>query len=95
MNTIIVTRHPTLVQHLIETGVAPKGAKVIEHATNEDVEGKHVIGVLPIDKAALAARYTNVAVHVPAELRGQELTIEQVRQYAQPPITYEVRIVND
>jgi putative CRISPR-associated protein (TIGR02620 family) len=93
MNTIIVTRHPTLVQHLIETGVAPADVQVVEHATPENVEGAHVIGVLPIHLAALTARYTNVAVHVPAELRGTELTLEQVRQYAQPPVSYQISIV--
>ena len=93
MNTVIVTRHQTLVQHLVETGVAPNDAQVVDHATPENVAGAHVIGVLPIHLAALAARYTNVALHTPPELRGVELTLEQVRLYAQPPVSYEVRIV--
>jgi putative CRISPR-associated protein (TIGR02620 family) len=64
---------------------------VLTHAEAGNVEGKHVIGVLPLRLASLAASITEIPLDIPAELRGQELTIEQVRQYAGEPVRYFVR----
>lgn len=88
---IIVTRHPALVQYLREE-VLPAGANVDvrPHVNEEDVRGQHVWGVLPLRLAAVAASVTEVPLNLPAELRGQELTLEQVRQYAGRPATYMV-----
>lgn len=87
MNTIIVTRHPALVEHLAEQGYT---GKVVAHATDDDVRGQHVVGVLPLRLAALAASVTEVPLNLPPELRGVELTLEQVRAYAGEPVTYRV-----
>lgn len=91
METVIVTRHNALIQHLIEQGIVEEGAKVIAHATPEDVAGKHVIGVLPLQLAALTAKVTEVPLNLPAEMRGKELSIEDVRKYAGEIASYEVR----
>lgn len=92
--TIVITRHPGLVQYLREEGIVHGDVQVQAHASAEDVAGKHVIGVLPIHLAALADRVTVVELgHLPAELRGQELTAEQVRQYTSGVNTYQVRQV--
>ena len=94
MNTVIVTRHPALVQYLIEEGIitAEEAQNVVTHATPEVVKDKRVIGVLPIHLAALASTYANIAIFTPPELRGVELTLEQVKQYAQPMVEYKVAI---
>ncbi len=63
---------------------------MISHATVEDVQGKHVIGVLPLFLAAEAARVTVVPLRVPAEMRGVELTTDQVAKFAQPAQTFAV-----
>lgn len=91
MNTIIVTRHKALVQYLIETGMVTAETPVISHVTSKDVEDKHVIGVLPMHLAALAATVTEVPLDIPAELRGKELDLEQVRRFAGDPVKYSVR----
>jgi len=91
MTTIIVTRHPALVEYLAESGIVPSDAPCVSHADASDVAGKHVIGVLPLRLAALAASVTEVPLDIPAELRGQELTVEQVRQYAGEPVRYVIR----
>jgi putative CRISPR-associated protein (TIGR02620 family) len=91
MNTIIVTRHKGLVQYLIETGVITAETPVLSHVTSKDVEDKHVIGVLPMHLAALAATVTEIPLDIPAELRGQELDLEQVRAFAGSPTKYSVR----
>lgn len=87
---VVVTRHPALVEYLTELGVVHAGTEVVTHATAEQVRGRHVFGVLPLHLAAEAASVTEVTLHVPAELRGVELTLEQVRQFAGPLTTYKV-----
>lgn len=87
---VVVTRHPALVEYLVEQGLIPAGAQVITHATPADVRGRDVIGVLPLSLAALAQTVTEVPLNLPAELRGQELSLAQVRQYAGAPVIYEV-----
>lgn len=89
---VVVTQHRALIQHLKEIGLIDDDVKVIAHASDQDVEGKHVIGVLPIHLAAKATRYTNVAILVPKELRNTELTLDQVRRYATKPVTYVISI---
>lgn len=87
---VVVTRHPALVEYLTELGVVPAGTEVVAHATAEQVRGRHVFGVLPLHLAAEAASVTEVPLHVPAELRGVELTLEQVRQFSGPLVEYKV-----
>lgn len=87
---VVVTRHPALVEYLTELGVVPAGTEVVTHATAEQVRGRHVFGVLPLHLAADAASVTEVTLRVPAELRGVELTLEQVRQFAGPLVEYKV-----
>ena len=91
MNTVVVTRHESYVQYLVNIGLIESGVEVVAHATAETVTGKHVItSGLPLHLAALAAKLTTVPLHVPPELRGKELTLEQVEQYAKPPASYVV-----
>lgn len=87
---VVVTRHPALVEYLTELGVVPAGTEVVAHATAEQVRGRHVFGVLPLHLAAEARRVTEVPLHVPAELRGVELTLAQVRRFAGPLTSYVV-----
>jgi len=88
---LVVTRHPGLVSYLMELGLATAETQVIAHATAETVAGRHVCGVLPHSLSCLCASFTEVPLSLPAELRGQELTLEQVRRYAGLPVTYTVR----
>lgn len=90
---LVVTRHPGLVAYLQEIGLAPEGVEVVSHATAENVAGKNVCGVLPHSLSCLCASFTEVPLSLPAELRGTELTLEQVRQYAGQPVTYRVEVV--
>lgn len=87
---LVITRHPALLAYLLELGLADPSTPVVQHATADMVRGKHVVGVLPHYLSSLCDLYTEVPLVVPQELRGQELTIEMVRQYAQPAQTYKV-----
>jgi hypothetical protein len=91
METIVVTRHPALVEYLVEIGLIAAGTPVLGHATAADVAGKCVIGVLPHHLSSKAACVVEVPLDLPAELRGVELSLAQVRQFAGLPVTYVVR----
>lgn len=80
-NIVIITRHPGLVEVLHELAPETIGAPILDRADPAQIAGKHVYGVLPLTLACLAAKVTNVTLNVPQELRGTELTAEQVRQY--------------
>ena len=91
MKKLVITRHSALVELLLERGLIKEGDyELITHATPEDIAGKDVIGVLPMALAALANTITEVPLVVPQELRGQELTLNQVREFAGAPVTYKV-----
>ena len=89
--SIVVTRHPALVTYLIEIGLVPEGTPIVAHATVDDVMGKNVFGVPPLRLAVHARRVIEVPLDIPAEMRGVELTLEQVREYASTPVAYIVQ----
>ena len=93
MNCIIVTRHNALIEYLEELGVVPAGTPVIAHATEEDVCGKHVFGVLPMRLAAKAAMLTEVSMTIPVEWRGVELTLEQIKACKPELFTYRINLL--
>lgn len=87
---VIVTRHPALVTVLVEDGIVPQGVEVLAHATVNQVRGRRVFGVLPLHLAAEAESITVVDLNLPADLRGQELGVEQVRAHMGGVATYRV-----
>ena len=95
MSTLIVTRHQGLVQYLIAKGFVPSDVEVVEHANAEVVNGKHVWGVLPHSLSVLCASFTEIPLSLPIELRGKELSMAEVEQYAGEPVTYVVNTVED
>lgn len=93
MDQIVVTRHSALIEFLRERGLVGDDVRVIAQASPEDVRGKHVIGVLPLHLAALADRVTVVDIATPPELRGVELSLQQLREYARGVTTYRVQVM--
>lgn len=92
---LIVTRHTGLLDVLGELGIATPDTPVIAHATPDMIRGKHVAGVLPLAMAAECASVTEVALNVPAEARGRELTAEEVRTYMTGVRTYRVEVLQE
>lgn len=90
---LIVTRHPGLVTYLREVGMADEETIIVAHATPDVVRGKRVCGVLPHSLSCLCDTFTEVPLDLPQELRGTELTVEQVRQFARPAVTYRVEVL--
>lgn len=78
---LIVTRHPALKDYLIERGVADAATPVLPHAGIDDVQGKAVAGVLPLHLAAACSSLTTVELALPLEMRGKELSLDDMRKY--------------
>lgn len=95
MEQVIVTRHKALVEYLVTRGIVGSDVPVIAHATPEDIKGRHVYGVLPLSLAKLAGAITEIPLHLPPELRGKELSLEQVKKYSKEPATYVVGEVKE
>lgn len=85
---LIVTRHAAMKSFLIEKGVADESTPVLPHASEEDVRGKEVAGVLPMHLAALTATFTTVELALPLEMRGKELTLDDMKRYCKGLHTY-------
>ena len=89
---VVVTRHPALITYLVEVGLVQEGVEVVSHADEASVRGKHIVGVLPLRLAALAASITEIPLIIPPDLRGVELSIDQIREHSGVPCTYVVRL---
>ncbi|NCD42196.1 MAG: hypothetical protein EOL88_08910 [Bacteroidia bacterium] len=87
---IIVTRHAALIKYLKEIGLATDNTIVVSHATPDVVRGKNVLGVLPHSLSCLTETFTEVPLNLPPEMRGKELTLEDMRKYSSDPVTYVV-----
>jgi len=88
-NPLVVTRHKALVE-VLETDFGLTDIEVIEQATPEQLQGRDVIGILPIYLAAYCNSVTVLNLTVPQELRGAELTVDQVREFMGELRTYKV-----
>lgn len=91
---LVITRHNALVQHLREQGHIGEDATVLDHATEDDVLGQHVIGVLPIRLAEMCETYSECSLVLELQDRGvSDLPIERIREIAQPLTTYRIERV--
>ena len=89
MNVVIVTRHQGMIDWLAQRGIT---GKVISHATPADIIGKDVVGNLPLGLASLANSVTTVDLpDLPADMRGKDLTPDQMDAYGATLSTYIVR----
>jgi putative CRISPR-associated protein (TIGR02620 family) len=91
METVVVTRHPALLELLRERGIVHGDVPVFTHVTDPaQIAGRHVVGVLPLHLAAVAAQVTEVPLSLAPELRGQELDLPTLREVAGDAVTYRV-----
>ena len=91
----VVTRHKALVDYLLDKDIIKEGEySLIEHADYQEVQGQDVIGVLPLQLSAYAKSITEVPLKLTPQMRGKELTFEEVEQIAGKPVQYIVREVN-
>lgn len=94
---VIVTRHKALLEYILEQDVlvnTNEDTWVITHVSDpQEIRDRIVVGVLPLHLAAEAREVWEYPMDIPKELRGQELTLEQVRQYARPLRKYKVTVL--
>lgn len=93
---IVITRHPAFVEYLLDKGIIKEGEyEVIEHASPEKIMKRRVIASgLPLHLACLCERVFTVSINLPLELRGKELTLEDMKKYAGDIQEYIVLRVN-
>ncbi len=82
MTTYFVSRHPGALEWATEEGIQVD--ELITHLDTAIIApGDRVIGSLPVNLAAevcqRGGRYLNLSLQLTPELRGRELTIEQMR----------------
>ncbi len=88
---LVVTRHQGLVEYLRREGIVDDGVRVVPHATPEMLRGLRVCGVLPLSLAAECEAVLVVPLDdLPREMRGRELSADEVARYAGPPTWYRV-----
>ena len=90
MVDLVVTRHQGLVEYLLERGIITRDVPVISHATPDQVRGKDVIGVLPPHLSCLTRSVTKIPLNLTPQMRGMELSVDDVRKIAGPARTYYV-----
>lgn len=94
---VVVSRHPALLQYLREdVGIEMDNSEtieVLEHTFPECIRGLDIIGNPPLFLASQARTVTTFSVHVPLNLRGKRLDIEQIRELVKAPTTYIVQKV--
>lgn len=81
---VVVTRHAAFVTVCHERGLIEEdGFVVLAHASPEEIKGKTVItSGLPLHLAALCKSVVTIPLTLPPELRGKELSVEQMREHA-------------
>lgn len=97
MKTILVSQHPELSQYLQEQGLLRDEFEHIEFINDPaQIRGKRVIcSYLPPHLAVEAAEVTIVPINVPPELRGQKLSLEQIRAHAGEIKSYTLSTVSE
>lgn len=86
---VVITRHQGLIDYLKQEGIIDESVPVLFSASESDVSGKNVLGVLPLSLAAHANTVTEIPLnlHKYPELRGKELDADTVRRIAGTPVT--------
>ena len=90
---VIITRHAALVD-MVKQDFSIEGAEVLSHASPDAVRGKTVYGVLPLNLASLAEKVVTPDLRIPADLRGQELSLDQMRDHFHGWKAYKVQEVD-
>lgn len=96
MTTYFVTRHGGAVEWLRRKGIA---AAIVEHLDPGQVRpGDVVLGTLPVHVVAAlnakGARFKHLAYDTPAELRGRELSADDLERLGARLVEYRVERVD-
>ena len=87
MSTLLVSRHKGALEWAKGAGGLPQDVEVRKHLdVGFGLVGiDHVVGVLPIDMICqlneAGVRFSHLYMRIPAEMRGKELSAEQMVQF--------------
>ena len=91
---IVVTRHKGMVDYLVHMGYIPSDCQIVSHVTEPSMlKDKTVWGVLPHSLSSLCSAFCEVPLNLPPELRGKELSMEEMVRFAGPAKCYQVKVV--
>lgn len=93
---VLVTRSEALALVLLERGIIDSTTAIVPHARGADIQGKHVIGILPHQhQTSRAATVTEIPLRMTPQERAlmkrADLPVERMRKIASAPMTYVVR----
>ena len=75
---VIVSRHQGALNWLKKHHPEFDNVEYFSHINEKDIKDNIVIGTLPINLAKLAKEYWHLSMSIPSEMRGVELTIEDM-----------------
>lgn len=98
MTVYFITRHPGAMAWARREGIAAD--QIIDHLEVAAVQsGDTVIGVLPVNLAAQVcargARYLHLSLELPPDMRGRELTAEDMQRLGARLEAFHVQAVID
>ena len=93
--TIFVARHEGLQQYCREIGLIQEDTPCYQAVTVALIRGKDVIGILPLKLACLTNTYTLIPLGLKRNFNVNELSLEDIRQYAMPHKTYKIREIKE
>lgn len=81
IKTIIVTRHPGALDWIQKHHPEIGDVRIITQAAPKDLAGNRIIGILPVNLAALCGEYWSLDMEIPLEFRGKELMCEDMERF--------------
>jgi len=94
MKKLVISRHNAFLQYLLQKGIVRENEyEVIPHISDSSLlKGKDIItSGLPLHLCSLANSVTIVTLNLPQELRGKELSIQDMQKYCTGIKTYKVK----
>jgi CRISPR-associated protein Csx16 len=97
MTTYFVSRHPGAVEWAAKRGI---DAELVEHLDTGEIDaGDVVIGTLPVHLVAKinarGGRYLHLTMDVPLEMRGEDLSAEQMDLHGAKMQEFHVKTVSE
>ena len=95
---VVVSDHKNLPEYLMMKDIIPlmNPSEYLVLGEDEVTEDKaylqNIIGSIPMRIAEKASSYTEVIIKVPPELKGKDLTLEEIDEYILPTKTYSVEV---
>jgi two-component sensor histidine kinase len=94
MEKIIITKHNAVKHYIISKQMATKETPCFSVAEIKDIEGKHVIGFIPLYLAAKAGMYTEIKINLKREDIKRELTLNEIEHRVKNVNTFKIEKIN-